>query len=259
MSPVPPGSRPTSPRPPSSPPPVPARTEPYRHRTLPGVPPGPVPAALPACPLQRPSARLLPAARSRIRPARPRPVPTPRLPAWTWPAVAVLALLLGLTGGALAGALVAGDGGTSASEVLRVERRTAAPLPADNVSIAAVAEKVLPEHGADRRGVRRQGPGRHRVGLRARRPGPRHHQQPRRRPGRRGQRPDRDHRPGRQPQQGDGRRAQHRLRHRGAEVGGGQEAARRSRSAPPTRCGWARPSWPSARRSGSPPRSPRAS
>jgi len=66
------------------------------------------------------------------------------LPAWTWPAVAVLALLLGLTGGALAGALVAGDGGTSASEVLRVQRRTAEPLPADNVSIAAVAEKVLP-------------------------------------------------------------------------------------------------------------------
>ena len=60
-----------------------------------------------------------------------------------WPAVALMALILGLTGGALSGALVARDGGV-AGEVLRVERRTAPPLPADNGSIAAVADKVLP-------------------------------------------------------------------------------------------------------------------
>ena len=67
-----------------------------------------------------------------------------RVPGWVWPAVAGLALVLGLTGGALAGALVARDGDSGPGEVLRVERRTAPPLAADNQSIAAVAEKVLP-------------------------------------------------------------------------------------------------------------------
>ena len=80
-------------------------------------------------------------------PTQPYPVsPRPergRVPGWMWPAVAVLALVLGLTGGALAGALVARDSGGT-GEVLRVERRTAPPLPADNDSIASVAAKVLP-------------------------------------------------------------------------------------------------------------------
>jgi putative serine protease PepD len=68
-----------------------------------------------------------------------------KLPAWAWPAIAVLSLLLGLTGGALAAALIVhGDGGSEAGGVLGVERRTAAPLPADNGSVAAVAAKVLP-------------------------------------------------------------------------------------------------------------------
>ena len=66
------------------------------------------------------------------------------LPAWVWPAVAVVSLVLGLTGGALAGALVASTGGDGSGGILKVERRTAAPLPADNGSIASVAEKVLP-------------------------------------------------------------------------------------------------------------------
>ncbi len=64
-------------------------------------------------------------------------------PVWMWPAVALVALVLGLTGGALAGALVA-QGGGGVGDVLRVQRRTAPPLPADNVSVAAVAAKVLP-------------------------------------------------------------------------------------------------------------------
>jgi putative serine protease PepD len=57
--------------------------------------------------------------------------------------VSLIALVLGLSGGALAGALVAG-GSVGPGEVLRVERRSAPPLPADNVSIASVADKVLP-------------------------------------------------------------------------------------------------------------------
>jgi putative serine protease PepD len=69
--------------------------------------------------------------------------PKAKLPVWMWPTIAVLALLLGVGGGAIAGALVANDEG-GPGQVLRVEQRSAAPLPVDNDSIAAVAEKVLP-------------------------------------------------------------------------------------------------------------------
>jgi putative serine protease PepD len=60
-----------------------------------------------------------------------------------WPAVAALALVLGLAGGAISAALVV-NGDTSTGEVLGVQRRTAPPLPADNGSVASVAAKVLP-------------------------------------------------------------------------------------------------------------------
>jgi putative serine protease PepD len=57
--------------------------------------------------------------------------------------IALIALVLGLGGGALGGYLVAeGTGGSGG--VLEVERRTAPPLEADNRSVAAVAAKVLP-------------------------------------------------------------------------------------------------------------------
>jgi putative serine protease PepD len=62
-----------------------------------------------------------------------------------WPVIAAVSLLLGLGGGAIAGALVAdGDGSSGPPQVLSVQRRTAPPLPADNTSIASVAAKVLP-------------------------------------------------------------------------------------------------------------------
>ncbi len=69
------------------------------------------------------------------------PGPAPgRLPGWLWPVVASVALLVGLLGGAAGGA---------AYERLRSERDPAAssgpaPLPADNGSVAAVAQQVLP-------------------------------------------------------------------------------------------------------------------
>ncbi len=66
-----------------------------------------------------------------------------RLPRWMWPMIALLALVLGATGGAVTGALVAGNSVASGG-VVRVERRTAAPLADDNQSVAAVAQKVLP-------------------------------------------------------------------------------------------------------------------
>jgi putative serine protease PepD len=78
------------------------------------------------------------------QPLEQQPRPTARVPAWMLPAVAVVALVLGLTGGAIAGSLLNGDNSSSPSGVLSVERRTAAPLPADNRSIAAVAQEVLP-------------------------------------------------------------------------------------------------------------------
>jgi putative serine protease PepD len=60
--------------------------------------------------------------------------------------VAVLSLVLGLSGGAVGGALVSDNqsNGDGSGGVLKVQRRTVAPLPADNGSIAAVAQKVLP-------------------------------------------------------------------------------------------------------------------
>jgi putative serine protease PepD len=58
--------------------------------------------------------------------------------------VSVLALVVGLSGGAIAGYLASDHGGDTPGGVLKVQRRTAAPLPVDNKSIPAVAKKVLP-------------------------------------------------------------------------------------------------------------------
>jgi len=67
-----------------------------------------------------------------------------RLPGWTWPVISVIALVLGLAGGAVAGSLVAGDDNSGSGGVLSVHPRTEAPLDADNTSIAAVSAKMLP-------------------------------------------------------------------------------------------------------------------
>jgi putative serine protease PepD len=69
---------------------------------------------------------------------------TSRVPGWTWPTIAVLALMLGLVGGAVAGALVVDGNNGGSGGVLSVQRRTAAPLAADNTSVASVSAKVLP-------------------------------------------------------------------------------------------------------------------
>ena len=149
-------------------------------------------------------------------------------------------------GGAL---VVNGDDGSVAGGVLSVERRTAAPLPADNGSIAAVAAKVLPstvQIVAEYDGKDQGATG---SGFVLDKQGPHHHQQPRGRPGRRGQRPDRGHRPGRQPLEGHRGRPQHGLRHRRAQ-GRRPRSSRPRRSVRPTRCASARPWSRSARRSG---------
>lgn len=71
--------------------------------------------------------------------AQPERTPKSKLPGWTWPLIAGLCLLLGIGGGALGAAMF----GTTQSTI-KVQERTAAPLPADNESVPAVASKVLP-------------------------------------------------------------------------------------------------------------------
>ncbi|MBV9832747.1 MAG: trypsin-like peptidase domain-containing protein [Marmoricola sp.] len=78
-------------------------------------------------------------------PSTPVLPPRAKLPAWLLPAVALLALVLGIAGGAIGAMIVNNrDGGVAAHDVISVQKREAAPLPANNGSIAAVAQKVLP-------------------------------------------------------------------------------------------------------------------
>ncbi len=87
------------------------------------------------------------------QPSRP---PTPpvgsqngpsRLPGWAWPVITALALVVGALGGvitsvAVSSSMAGGDG--SSVPVIGTDNGAAAPLKADNGSIAAVAARVLP-------------------------------------------------------------------------------------------------------------------
>jgi putative serine protease PepD len=75
--------------------------------------------------------------------------PRGRVPGWMWPVVCTLALVLGLVGGALGG--LAYDqvadrtrAGTVSSGLQGVDTVSVPPLEADNGSIAAVAQSLLP-------------------------------------------------------------------------------------------------------------------
>jgi putative serine protease PepD len=68
-------------------------------------------------------------------------------PGWFWPVVAAVALVVGLLGGTLASVAVfrSLDGtGTVTLPSIQSDERAAEPLAADNGSIAAVADKLLP-------------------------------------------------------------------------------------------------------------------
>lgn len=70
-----------------------------------------------------------------------------RVPGWLWPAVAGLALVLGLAGGALGAVAIdqlGDDDPTFSGGLDSVETRTEAPLEATNGSVAAVAQELLP-------------------------------------------------------------------------------------------------------------------
>jgi putative serine protease PepD len=84
-------------------------------------------------------------------PAYPPPsrhaVPRGRVPGWLWPVVCVLALVLGVLGGAVGGLAYerfADDDGTIAGGLSGVDTVSEAPLPDDNGSVAAVAARLLP-------------------------------------------------------------------------------------------------------------------
>lgn len=76
--------------------------------------------------------------------ARP---PVRRVPLWVWPSVAALALVVGILGGLAGGAIqdeLASSSGTVDNGLQGVRTRAAAPLEADNGSVPAVAQALLP-------------------------------------------------------------------------------------------------------------------
>ncbi|MFN8194403.1 MAG: trypsin-like peptidase domain-containing protein [Nocardioidaceae bacterium] len=125
--------------PPAAAPTVPPPTQPLRS-TVPG--PGAFGAsAQPTRWMQQPPAHLA------------APTRTGRPPGWIWPAVASLALVIGLLGGALGGvaydALTDGDQatdttGTDPTGTNADDSPGNAPLPAGNTSVSAVAARLLP-------------------------------------------------------------------------------------------------------------------
>lgn len=73
--------------------------------------------------------------------------PRGRVPGWLWPVVCVLALVLGVLGGLVGGAAyqeLRDEPGTVAGGLADVDTISEPPLEADNGSIAAVAQKLLP-------------------------------------------------------------------------------------------------------------------
>ena len=70
-----------------------------------------------------------------------------RLPGWAWPVITVLALVVGALGGVLAAVAVSlsmDSGNGSSVPAISADNGASAPLSADNGSVAAVAERVLP-------------------------------------------------------------------------------------------------------------------
>ncbi|MDF1603934.1 trypsin-like peptidase domain-containing protein [Nocardioides sp. YIM 152315] len=121
---------------------LPGGTEPTRP--LP-YPPGPAPTWVPPTAQAPPYAPAwhLPAPAPQARHATPRG----RVPGWLWPVVCLLALVVGVVGGLVGGAAyerLQDDEGTVAGGLAAVDTVSEPPLPLDNGSIAAVAQKLLP-------------------------------------------------------------------------------------------------------------------
>lgn len=81
------------------------------------------------------------------RPDYARPAPARKLPLWSWLAVAAVALVVGVLGGLAGAALqdeLASSGGIVDDGLDGVRTQSAAPLDADNGSVPAVAQALLP-------------------------------------------------------------------------------------------------------------------
>ncbi|WP_460865955.1 S1C family serine protease [Nocardioides pakistanensis] len=75
----------------------------------------------------------------------PAPQHASRLPGWVWPVVAATALVVGLVGGTVGGALVSASvDGVAGSSAFDGRGAAPAPLEPENGSVAAVAEALLP-------------------------------------------------------------------------------------------------------------------
>ena len=128
---------------------VPAPVGPPPSWVPPVVQPPPYPHPYPHAPRQPPAQPVPPGAAwgSSPAPYAGYPVARGRVPGWMWPVVAVLALVLGVVGGAL-GAMayeaVSDGNGTVSGGLAGVDTRTEPPLRAHNGSIAAVAQQLLP-------------------------------------------------------------------------------------------------------------------
>ena len=73
--------------------------------------------------------------------------PVARFPGWAWPVITVVALLVGMLGGTLAGVAVSTNMSSDdpgSIPVIGTDNGAAEPLRADNGSISAVAAKLLP-------------------------------------------------------------------------------------------------------------------
>jgi putative serine protease PepD len=79
-------------------------------------------------------------------PAQSAPQQRSQVPGWLWPVVAGLALMVGLLGGTLGGVAVSRSlsHDTITVPTIDTQRSSLPPLEADNGSIAAVADKLLP-------------------------------------------------------------------------------------------------------------------
>jgi putative serine protease PepD len=123
-----------------------AGTEPTRP--LPYPPPaGPAPTWVPPTTQAPPytTAWHLPAPPAAQQPRHA--TPRGRVPGWLWPVVCLLALVVGVLGGLVGGVAyerIQDDEGTVAGGLSAVDTISAPPLPLDNGSVAAVAQKLLP-------------------------------------------------------------------------------------------------------------------
>ena len=98
---------------------------------------------------QPPATRPLPPYGAAYPVLPPAPPPRTHMPGWVWPAVAGVALLVGLLGGALGAALldsvsVSDDPGIVSNGLEGVDTNETPPLQADNASVVRVADQLLP-------------------------------------------------------------------------------------------------------------------